>query len=44
MAERAARGDRYVLQVIPGTNVYFPQRSAGLVRFHSLQLKVPVSR
>ncbi len=44
VAERAARGDRYVLQVIPGTNVYFPQRSAGLVRFHSLQLEIPVTR
>lgn len=33
-------GDRYAR----GTNVYFPQRSAVLVRFHNLKLKIPVSR
>jgi ABC-2 type transport system ATP-binding protein len=41
---RVHRGDRYTLQIIPGTSVYFPQRAAGAVRFHSARIEVPVSR
>lgn len=41
---RASRGDRYTLQIIPGTSVYFPQRATGSVRFHSARVEVPISR
>lgn len=43
-AARAHRGDRYTLQIIPGTSVYFPQRASGAVRFHSARLGLPISR
>jgi ABC-2 type transport system ATP-binding protein len=43
-AARAQRGDEYTLQVIPGTSVYFPQRATGAVRFHDVEVRVPVSR
>jgi ABC-2 type transport system ATP-binding protein len=41
---RVHRGDRYKLQIIPGTSVYFPQRAAGAVELHSARVSLPVSR
>ena len=35
-------GDRYELQLAPSTQVYGPQRSAGLVRFSSVKVSVPL--
>jgi len=35
-------GDRYELQLAPSTQVYGPQRSAGVVRFSSVKVSVPL--
>jgi ABC-2 type transport system ATP-binding protein len=35
-------GDRYELQLAPSTQVYGPQRSAGLVNFSSVRVSVPL--
>jgi len=35
-------GDQYELQLAPSTQVYGPQRSAGLVRFSSVRVSVPL--
>jgi hypothetical protein len=35
-------GDRYELQLAPSTQVYGPQRSAGLVRLSKVHVSVPL--
>jgi ABC-2 type transport system ATP-binding protein len=44
IAAHARKGSRYELQLVPGTEVYEPQRSAGTVDFSRISIRLPRAR
>ena len=43
IASEAKAGSGYKLQITPGTTLYTPQRSAGVVTFGRIEISLPIS-